>query len=187
MGTKENIINKIKKARSFTNIDLPILQVNEQPNPRKKKEIFMNAVIEAGGKVLLGNKNISVHSFIPDNAIIIEGNKSQLTDDEIKKMAKGNQPIAAIFTSTLAVAENGATWLSDDDVGNRVLPFVSEHVIIFVKEYDIIWDMHQAYKKLEWNFGYGVFVAGPSKTADIEQNLVIGAHGPVKFTVVIYS
>jgi L-lactate dehydrogenase complex protein LldG len=45
----------------------------------------------------------------------------------------------------------------------------------------------RAYTRIDLNTtGFGVFIAGPSKTADIEQSLVIGAHGPVKSTVIIY-
>ena len=48
--------------------------------------------------------------------------------------------------------------------------------------------MHAAYQQLNGqNFDYGLFLSGPSKTADIEQSLVIGAQGAMSLTVILYK
>jgi len=67
---------------------------------------------------------------------------------------------------------------------NRLLPFICQHLILIIEKKNIVATMHQAYQKIDIaREGFGVFIAGPSKTADIEQSLVIGAHGPRSLTV----
>jgi len=80
--------------------------------------------------------------------------------------------------ATIGVAENGAVWLYESQMKNRLLPFICQHLIICLDAKKIVPTMHEAYQQIEVaKEGYGVFLAGPSKTADIEQSLVIGAHG----------
>ena len=63
-------------------------------------------------------------------------------------------------------------------------PFICQHLVINVKK--TVPHMHAAYEELgKVNSGFGLFLSGPSKTADIEQSLVIGAHGARSLTVVI--
>lgn len=91
-----------------------------------------------------------------------------------------------IMETTLAVAENGAIWITDDQLTERVLPFIAQHCAVIVKKEAIVADMHRAYEQIGTaTYGFGSFIAGPSKTADIEQSLVLGAHGPCSMTVFI--
>jgi L-lactate dehydrogenase complex protein LldG len=84
----------------------------------------------------------------------------------------------AYIRGTIGVAENGAVWLSEGDMVNRLLPFICQHLVIVLDRQDLVANMHEAYRALSTSRdGYGVFVAGPSRTADIEQSLVTGAHG----------
>lgn len=78
----------------------------------------------------------------------------------------------------LGVAENGAMWISEKQMANRLLPFICQHLVIVLNPADLVNNLHEAYRQIDAAAnGFGVFIAGPSKTADIEQNLVIGAHG----------
>jgi L-lactate dehydrogenase complex protein LldG len=90
----------------------------------------------------------------------------------------------AVLQSHLAVAENGAVWITDAHLPQRVLPFITQHLAVVVDANAIVPTLHEAYEKIgDGDYGFGVFIAGPSKTADIEQSLVLGAHGPKTMTV----
>lgn len=76
------------------------------------------------------------------------------------------------------VAENGAIWVDGKTLPHRVLLFIAQYLAIVVPSSQVVHHMHQAYDRLEgFDDRFGVFVSGPSKTADIEQSLVLGAHG----------
>ena len=88
---------------------------------------------------------------------------------------------------SVAVAENGAVWLYESQMINRLLPFICQHLILVIDKQNIVATMHQAYQQIDTNKeGFGVFIAGPSKTADIEQSLVIGAHGARSLIVYLF-
>jgi len=94
----------------------------------------------------------------------------------------------AVITAHFAVAENAALWVTEDIVQQRALPFITQQLAVIVKKEDILNNMHQAYQRIgAEDYGFGTFIAGPSKTADIEQSLVLGAHGPKTMCVFILS
>lgn len=82
------------------------------------------------------------------------------------------------------VAENSALWVTDAILGQRVAAFIPQYLAIIVDKNDIVATMCQAYERIgDQEYGFGTFIAGPSKTADIEQSLVLGAHGARGLTV----
>jgi L-lactate dehydrogenase complex protein LldG len=90
----------------------------------------------------------------------------------------------AILPGHFAVAENAAVWVTDEGVPHRAIYFIAQHVALVVPAANVVQNMHEVYERIgALRAGFGCFISGPSKTADIEQSLVIGAHGARSLTV----
>lgn len=92
----------------------------------------------------------------------------------------------AVGVGCLGVAENGALAVLGRDVPNRALLFLAEHLALLLDVRGLVPDLHAAFRALPEGAlappGL-TWVSGPSKTADIEQTLVLGAHGPRELAV----
>jgi L-lactate dehydrogenase complex protein LldG len=148
---------------------------------------FINTVQSSGGRIVrVKNMELPRQDLMQtrESGKRVENRVAGLAeiDSSIEgsKDAMGLADIEKVFVkSTLGLAENGAIWLSESEMGSRLLPFICQHLVVILEEKDILPTMHEAYEKIAGTDpGFHVFIAGPSKTADIEQSLVIGAHGP---------
>ena len=106
-----------------------------------------------------------------------------LTSRGVGATAKGVRDLEPLEVTVLhaefAVAENGAVWHVPASPLERAAALLAEHLIVLVPASSLVATLHHAYERIalaETRFGW--FLSGPSKTADIEQSLVLGAHGP---------
>ncbi len=188
-NSRSKILEAVKLSQpAFSEIITANIPQSKENLPAK----FAGASTNVGGKFIQLNTLEELKSYIAENfkrTGIILSDIVELSDFsvlEIKEMdphSLANVELA-ILRANLAVAENGTCWLPEENAIQRVLPFITQHLIVVVSNDAFVPSMHQAYEIIDQDiYGYGVFIAGPSKTADIEQSLVLGAHGPRSMTI----
>ncbi|MGM0519506.1 MAG: LutC/YkgG family protein [Campylobacterota bacterium] len=186
MTSRDLILKRIKENNVVEKIELPNLNENFGITFEQKFEKFSTMLESVGGKALLINKDDldkTIKELYPDEKVIasnIEEFSLKNFNPNDKKEAYELKDIdLAVVKGNFAVAENGAIWMRNPENRHRSLYFIAQNIVTVLDEKDILNNMHEAYKKINFEKnGYGVFISGPSKTADIEQSLVIGAHGP---------
>ncbi|MGF7039568.1 LutC/YkgG family protein [Mucilaginibacter lappiensis] len=194
--SREKILAAVK-ANQFDHAELPDLEILNTLTATEGDLVQQyTAIASAGGSFVYEVANFEaikniLHKEFKPGVKIISGIK-ELDDytfagsvaDELAHSFADVE--LTILRSYLGVAENGALWLTETEMNVRVLPFISQHLAVVISKDDLVPTMSQAYAKIgSVEYGYGAFIAGPSKTADIEQSLVIGAHGPRSLSVFI--
>ena len=96
-----------------------------------------------------------------------------------------NDVDVAVVPGELAVAESAAVWVSHPDNTFRSLYFLTQKLVLVVPRAAIVDNMRDAYARIRFReHGFGAFISGSSRTADIVQSLVMGAHGAMAALVI---
>jgi L-lactate dehydrogenase complex protein LldG len=99
-----------------------------------------------------------------------------------------NDVDVGVVRSPLGVAEAGAVWLTQKELVVNALAVLSQHLIVLLDPAAIVDTMHDAYGRLDLTASpYGVFLAGPSATGDIEGVIIHGAQGARSLTVLFLA
>jgi L-lactate dehydrogenase complex protein LldG len=187
MQSRERILNEIKLAKPSTAaIDISVVNGIKYPNLTQQ---FVKILTAIGGKAKEFVNETTALDYLNNEVFSGENEIVVLANEKLQTSIIDLYNVdIALIRGGVAVAENGAIWVPEKNMGNRVLPFSCKQLIIIIEEKHIVHNMHEAYELINIeDDGYGVFIAGPSKTADIEQSLVIGAHGPINFLAIIIN
>ena len=199
----ENGIKSIEMSKSFIlenvkkntppHIPLPDLAVfkHNVPKPDLINDFIKTSTGNMSTVVNIMDSEIPIDSylkkFIADN--FGEDALSNFGPHKVSKEVDLSGEALDVFVAQakVGVAENGCLWLDETIFEHRIAAFSCQHTLIVIDSKNIVPTMHQAYEMIRIDqTGYGVFIAGPSKTADIEQSLVVGAQGAISNTVILF-
>ena len=192
MSKKEDILSRYR-ANIKQQFDMPSLDDIKGITYHDPLVQFISISEGVGGKLVELEPGKDINDLIRElypEAKEIASNLPEITiatrnPDTIGSPQALNNTDVGVIRGMFGVAENGCIWIPQQMVEKAVC-FISENLVILLKKSEIVNNMHEAYKRIEFNdYGYGTFISGPSKTADIAQVLVMGAQAARSATVVL--
>ena len=192
MSSKEDILKKYRAnvREQFDMPDLSDIKATTYPDPLLQ---FMNMTKSVGGNAIEVDKGADINALIRElypDAKEIASNLPEITiatrnPDEVGRARDLNGTDVGVIRGSFGVAENACVWIPQQ-MKEKAVMFISENLIILLPKSQIVNNMHEAYRRIEFNdYGYGTFISGPSKTADIAQVLVMGAQAARSATVLL--
>ena len=190
MSSKEDILKKYRAniRQKYDMPDLSDIQAITYPEPLVQ---FVKMSERVGGQVIEVDAGRDINTLIRElypDAKEIASNLPEITiatrnPDTVGRARDLNGTDVGVIRGMFGVAENGCIWIPQQ-MKEKAVCFISENLVILLKKSEIVNNMHEAYKRIEFNdYGYGTFISGPSKTADIAQVLVMGAQAARSVTI----
>jgi len=192
MNTREKILEAVLKNQPQISPLPDITMFKGDNNDTVQKYMYVFKTI--GGSAYLVDDIAAVKTLINEHFDVTKRIVTTLPElsDRFELLSTTVDPHTyedvelAVINGHFSVAENGAVWLTDELMGQRIIPYICQHLAVVISGESIVPTLHEAYEKIgTGEYGFGGFIGGPSKTADIEQALVLGAHGPLSMTVFI--
>lgn len=191
MSTRDDILARLR-ANTREQYDRPDLGFPKTVYADPVGEFIKTTTTTAGAKLIEAAPGESLDALVrrayPDAKVIasnIEGVAAQLNPDTVERAQDLDGTDVGVVRGTVGVAENGCVWIPQA-MKERAVCFIAEYLAIVLSRRDIVSNMHEAYKRIEFGrYPFGTFISGPSKTADIEQSLVYGAQAARGVTVIL--
>lgn len=189
MSARDNILGRLR-AVEVAEVTKPQLDVAAICFEDRVAH-FAEMVKAVGGEVveLQGSLLETLVSLGVDTANLVssldELQDKALNPDSVADVHELGGNYTAVACGRVAVAENGAVWVPVEG-RRRAHLFACQHLVLVVSKAEVVDTMHEAMARISLDdIAYGAFISGPSKTADIEQALVMGAHGAMRATVIL--
>lgn len=189
---KEDLFAKLR-ANAQEPCDMPDMNIRgiQYADPYKQ---FVEMTETVGGQVVEARKtddlNAVIRGIYPDAKIYASNlpfiTIAQRNPDTVAEAADLNGTDVGILQGEIGVAENACVWIPQT-MKEKAVCFISEYLVIILDKQNIVNNMHEAYRRIQMDprYNFGTFISGPSKTADIEQSLVMGAQAARGITVLI--
>ena len=202
MASKEDILKKYRAnvQEKYDMPDLNDIKAITYPDPLLQ---FINMTRSVGGNAIEVEKGRDINELIKElypDAKEIASNLPEITiatrnPDEVGRARDLNGTDVGVIRGMFGVAENGCVWIPQQ-MKEKAVCFISENLVILLPKSQIVNNMHEAYARLSKRdsksgidlfdeYGYGSFISGPSKTADIAQVLVMGAQAARSATILL--
>lgn len=143
-----------------------------------------HAGVPAAVAAYLRSKNLPAKIRVGHDRRLNELDWSKQKSLTVKTGASDGDDLAGLSHALAGVAETGTLVLHSGRDNPTTINFLPEHHIVVVDAKDITGDLEAAIGRLRRKFGRGEMprtlnlITGPSRSADIEQTLLLGAHGP---------
>ena len=191
MSYKNELLEKLRR-NTREQYDMPTADVQGITYADTVQQ-FIEMSRTVGANVVVAKPGDSLDSIVrrayPDAKVIAsampELSIATLNPDTVYDAQALNGTDVGVVAGQVGVAENGCIWIPQP-MKEKAVCFISEYLVIVLPKSGIVNNMHEAYARIQMPAtGLGTFISGPSKTADIEQALVMGAQAARGVTVVI--
>jgi len=190
MSSRDDILARVRKNQPPAR-RLPALPTFDA-GTGSALERFNAALVRMGGKVAEappdGDLDALVRRLFPDAKVVcsavaeVRGNRPL---DQVHRPADLHDVDVGVVRAVFGVAETGSLWLTEREFGIDALGFLAQHLLVLLDPARIVGNLHDAYReRARFDTRYGVFMTGPSATADIEGVLIHGAQGIRSLTAV---